>query len=55
MSDQKEPPATVLVVDDDGAIRRQLAWSLSEDYQVLEAASRSEAVEMLERHVIDLR
>jgi len=54
MSDQKEQPATVLVVDDDEAIRRQLSWSLSEEYHVLEAASRSEAVEMLERHVIDL-
>ena len=54
MSDQKEPQAIVLVVDDDEAIRRQLYWTLSDHYQVLEAGSRLEAIELLERHSVDL-
>lgn len=54
MSDQKEPQATVLVVDDDEAVRRQLYWTLSEHYRVLEAASRLEAIEILDHHSVDL-
>jgi DNA-binding NtrC family response regulator len=54
MSNQKEPQATVLVVDDDEAIRRQLYWTLSDEYQVLDAASRIEAIEILDRHCVDL-
>lgn len=54
MSDQKEPQATVLVVDDDEAIRRQLYWTLSEHYHVLEAASRLDAIEILDRNGVDL-
>ena len=36
---------TVLVVDDDEAVRRQLFWALDEEYRVLEASTREEAVE----------
>src|ERR1700730_12782362 len=53
MSNQKEPRATVLVIDDDEAVRRQLHWTLSDHYQVL-AASRIEAIEILDRHSVDL-
>jgi DNA-binding NtrC family response regulator len=54
MSNQKDPQATVLVVDDEEPIRRQLFWTLSEHYRVLEAASRLEAIEMLEHQPVDL-
>jgi CheY-like chemotaxis protein len=54
MSNQKEPQATVLVIDDDDAVRRQLYWTLKDQYQVLEAASRVEAIEILDRHPVDL-
>jgi len=54
MSNQKEPQATILVIDDDEAIRRQLFWTLGDDYHVLEAASRAEAIETLDHHSIDL-
>jgi DNA-binding NtrC family response regulator len=45
---------TVLVVDDDEAVRRQLFWTLKADYRVLEAASRQEAVKLLEQEKIDV-
>src|SRR5258706_891139 len=54
MSNQKEPQATVLVIDDDEAVRRQLHWTLSDHYQVLDAATRIEAIEILDRHSVDL-
>src|SRR5450432_2878216 len=54
MSNEKEPLATVLVIDDDEAVRRQLYWTLSDHYQVLEAASRIVAIEILDRHPVDL-
>jgi two-component system response regulator AtoC len=54
MSSHKEPQATVLVIDDDEAVRRQLYWTLSNHYQVLEAAARPEAIEILNRHCVDL-
>src|SRR5882672_6698265 len=54
MSDHKERQATVLIVDDDEAVRRQLYWTLSEHYHVLEAASRPEALEILDRQPLDL-
>lgn len=54
------PKQTVLVVDDHESIRKQLFWALEEDYIVLQAASRQEAMSILERenvHIIlcDLR
>ncbi len=43
---------TILVVDDHEAIRKQLYWALEENYRVLEAASRAEALAHLEREEI---
>ena len=43
MSNQPQPKGTVLVVDDDDAVRSGLYWALTSDYQVLQAASRDEA------------
>src|SRR2546421_10708378 len=54
MSTQKEPEATVLVVDDDEAVRRQLYWTLSDHCRVLEASSRNDAIEILDRNCVDL-
>ncbi|MBS1810182.1 MAG: sigma-54-dependent Fis family transcriptional regulator [Acidobacteria bacterium] len=45
---------TILVVDDHDAVRKQLYWALEENYRVLEAASRSEALAHLERENIDV-
>ncbi len=45
---------TVLVVDDDESIRRGLYWTLNSTYRVLEAASRIEAQEILEREKVDV-
>ena len=41
--------STVLVIDDDEAVRRGLYWALNDQYRVLEAVSRSEACELMER------
>jgi DNA-binding NtrC family response regulator len=54
MGNQAETNGTVLVVDDDDAVRRGLFWALKEDYRVLEATSRDEAVELLQRERIDV-
>ncbi len=43
-----------LVVDDDSAVRRQLYWLLEAEYEVLEAATRAEAVEKLQHERIDV-
>jgi DNA-binding NtrC family response regulator len=53
MSDAKGK-VTVLVVDDDEAVRRQLFWALDEEYRVLEASTREEAVEQLQHEKIDV-
>jgi DNA-binding NtrC family response regulator len=45
---------TLLVVDDDESVRRGLYWTLNSDYRVLEAASREEAVKLLQQESIDL-
>ncbi|HEV7474674.1 MAG TPA: sigma-54 dependent transcriptional regulator, partial [Pyrinomonadaceae bacterium] len=45
---------TVLVVDDDESVRRQLLWALNSDYRVLEAASRKDAVRLLKQDHIDV-
>ena len=46
--------ATVLLVDDDESVRRGLYWTLNSDYRVIEAASRVEAVELLQHEKIDV-
>ena len=45
---------TILVVDDDESIRRGLFWTLDPFYRVLEAACRTEAVEFLQKEVVDI-
>jgi DNA-binding NtrC family response regulator len=45
---------TILVVDDDESVRRGLYWTLNSDYRVLEAASRTEAVKLLQQESIDV-
>jgi two-component system nitrogen regulation response regulator NtrX len=45
---------TVLVVDDDEAVRRSLFWTLNSDYRVLESASRADAVKLLHQEEIDV-
>ena len=45
---------TILVVDDDESVRRGLVWTLNSDYRVLEAASRAEAVKLLQQEIVDV-
>jgi DNA-binding NtrC family response regulator len=45
---------TILVVDDHEAVRKQLYWALEENYRVLEAASRAEALAHLEQANVDV-
>ena len=54
MSDLTETKGTVLVVEDDEGVRRGLFWALKADYRVIEAASRDEAIEMLQHERIDV-
>jgi two-component system, NtrC family, response regulator AtoC len=55
MSERTQAKITVLVVDDDEAVRRQLYWALDEEeYRVLEAGTRAEASELLEHEKIDV-
>ena len=42
------------MVDDDDAVRHGLSWALKTDYRVLEAKSRDEAVDLLQREPIDV-
>src|SRR5689334_14204799 len=52
MSDQFKQ--TVLIIDDQEAIRKQLYWALEEHYHVLQAASRAQAVQILEREPVEV-
>src|SRR5947209_19765478 len=54
MTEQAEQKTTVLVVDDDRLLRRQLHWALVERHRVLEAETRAEAVELLRRERVDV-
>jgi len=45
---------TVLIVDDDTAVRRALTWTLKSDYYVVEASNRTEAVCLLQKQNIDV-
>jgi two-component system nitrogen regulation response regulator NtrX len=45
---------TILVVDDDQAVRSGLVWTLNSDYRVLEAANRTEAAKILKQERIDV-
>src|SRR5919202_2509449 len=46
--------ATVLVVDDDRVLRRQLYWALEGEHDVIEAEARADAVERLRGGEIDV-
>src|SRR5262245_65795781 len=50
----EESKQTVLVVDDHDAIRKQLFWALEENYRVLQANSRNQALALLEAEPIDV-
>ncbi|HJS23724.1 MAG TPA: sigma-54 dependent transcriptional regulator [Pyrinomonadaceae bacterium] len=54
MSNQPQPKGTVLVVDDDEAVRSGLYWALASDYQVLQASSRDEACALINDEEIDV-
>ena len=54
MSEQTDDKATVLIVDDDRSLRRQLHWALVDSHRVLEAETRAEAVEQLGRERVDV-
>jgi DNA-binding NtrC family response regulator len=54
MTEPVEEKATVLIVDDDRVLRRQLHWALVESHRVLEAETREEAVELLGRECVDV-
>jgi DNA-binding NtrC family response regulator len=54
MGEKTQGEATVLVVDDDESVRRQLYWALKETYHVLEAGARPAAIDYLEREKIDV-
>ncbi|HEY0377329.1 MAG TPA: sigma-54 dependent transcriptional regulator [Pyrinomonadaceae bacterium] len=54
MSEQAQSKTTILVVDDDPAIRSGLRWTFNECYRVLEAGTRAEAVEFLHRERVDV-
>ncbi len=54
MSEQPEQKTTVLVVDDDRPLRRQLRWALADNHHVLEAETRAEAVEQLHGERVDV-
>ncbi len=52
--EQLQVKGTVLVVDDDESVRRGLYWALNSDFRVLEASSRSDAVDLLKLEKIDV-
>src|SRR5262245_18070102 len=54
MSAQPQPKGTVLVVDDDDAVRSGLYWALTSDYQVLQASSRDEACGLINAQPIEV-
>ncbi|HLL77538.1 MAG TPA: sigma-54 dependent transcriptional regulator, partial [Pyrinomonadaceae bacterium] len=55
MSEQQtDGRATVLVVDDDRVLRRQLYWALEGEHNVVEAESRAEAAEHLRGGQVDV-
>lgn len=54
MSNQPQPKGTVLVVDDDDAVRSGLYWALTSDYRVLQASSRDEACTLINDEDIEV-
>ncbi len=54
MKDETQDKATVLIVDDDHVLRRQLYWALEAEHQVLEAETRTEAAAQLQTGRVDV-
>lgn len=54
MKNQTPDKATVLVVDDDDAVRSGLYWALTSDYTVLQASSREEACSLINDEEIEV-
>ena len=54
MNDETQDKATVLIVDDDRVLRRQLYWALEAEHEVLEAETREEAVARLRTGGVDV-
>lgn len=54
MAEQPQVKGTVLIVDDDDAIRSGLYWALTSEYRVLQASSREEACDLVDEQNIDV-
>jgi len=54
MTNQPQVKGTVLVVDDDDAIRSGLYWALNTDYHVLQASSRDDACALINQENIEV-
>ncbi|MFL6210011.1 MAG: sigma-54-dependent transcriptional regulator [Pyrinomonadaceae bacterium] len=54
MSDETQDKATVLIVDDDRVLRRQLYWALEAEHAVVEAETRAEAATQLQTGRVDV-
>src|SRR5215212_11073126 len=54
MTEQAQANGTILVVDDDAAVRSGLRWAFTDCYRVLEAGTRQEAIEQLQRERVDV-
>ena len=54
MGEQANTKPTVLVVEDDESVRRGLFWALSEYYRVIEASSRTEAMDLLMHEPVEV-
>ncbi len=54
MSSKIQTKGTVLVVDDDDAVRSGLYWALANDYRVLQASSSIDALPLLRREGVDV-
>jgi DNA-binding NtrC family response regulator len=54
MSDEAQDKATVLIVDDDRVLRRQLFWALEGEHEVIEAETRAAAAAELAKGRVDV-
>ncbi|HEX8069484.1 MAG TPA: sigma-54 dependent transcriptional regulator [Pyrinomonadaceae bacterium] len=54
MTEKTQDKATVLIVDDDRVLRRQLYWALESEHEVLEAETRAEAAARLQTGRVDV-
>jgi DNA-binding NtrC family response regulator len=54
MNECAEDKISVLIVDDDSSFRRQLKWSLKNEFNVIEADSREVAINKWQREQVDV-